>query len=144
MKTFFLISVFILLITCTDNYPPKNYNYTIFNSSTKIVEIIPFDLNNNKLINSKITILPNLNHLVSYKDTAPYTGFELYRRLFPFIISKVEIVFNNEKKVLFSKCNLGEACEERNILNYKNDILQFYIITDDDYTAATDCGGNCN
>lgn len=58
-------------------------------------------------------------------------------------INKFEIVFNNNKKIIYERCIICN--NPRNIfdVSYGDDFVEIYTITPEDFQNAVDCGGNC-
>ena len=156
MKKYLIIAIIFLVYGCgTDQAPPRFYDYTLLNNSGYNVEITPFNWQGNKLINNKITLLNNKSLNQKYRDDAPYGGFGMKGLLSDnFKIGgwyKIEIVFNNSKKIIYNDdCTYNNGistnCSPRNIflLEYSNEKTETYTITPEDYQNAIDCGGNCN
>ncbi|WP_294267529.1 hypothetical protein [uncultured Chryseobacterium sp.] len=145
---------FILLLSscsgcdhCDDQ--PVIYNYSIQNNSGAKVEIIPYSSNSSgveaMVLSEKITIEDSKSVSKEFKDLAPYDGFSFNDFLkYP---SKIDIVFNNSKKITYEICGFnGVFCNSpRNIFNHEfnNEINEIYKITASDFQNATNCNGNC-
>lgn len=156
MKTLLLLTTMTVLVKCgTDSFvDPRTDNYTIDNKSGVTVTFIPYIndnidlgrkvvLENNKSLNRKETFIePNgglgmTDVLFDYK-TNPYTG----------IITHVEVVFGNNKKVVYKACSPTYNCNSnpRSIFHseFNSDVTETYVVTAEDYQNAVDCGGNCH
>lgn len=153
MKHLIYIFVLTLLFSCgTDQGEERKYNYSIINKSGSTIEIIPY-YDGIKKIEHKISI--NDNNLINktYTEVTPYQGGLTMGGFFikssiieP--LTQVEIVFNNSKKVVYEVCSESFNCnaDPRNIFNITHnlELIEIYTITPEDYTNATDCGGDCN
>lgn len=152
MKLFFSSLLFFTIIGCTDcdhcDDPPINYKYSIENKSGTKVEIIPYIFDASGVsapdVANKITIENLQSFLKEYNDGAPYHGFSFVN---VFNSSKVDIVFNNSKKVTYESCgNSTNPCADvRNIFHPANndEKTETYILSIDDFQNAIDCNGNC-
>ena len=152
MKSLIFILVICTIISCgTDQNPSKSYNYSIVNNSSYVIEIVPYNIQGVKEIQKKITIPIGgvLNRF--FNDTSPPQGFNFQSMIVTTngigYLTSVDFIFNNLKKTNYNTCiSIECASPPRNIfnLNYNFGQNQVYIITNSDYDAATDCGGNCN
>lgn len=148
------VCFFVLLLSscstcdhCDDQ--PVTYNYSIRNNSGAKVEIIPYILNSSGIeemvLEDKITIEDSENFSKQFRDLAPYDGFSFNHFLkYP---DKIDIVFNNSKKVTYQICSFnGVLCNNpRNIFNneFNDEINETYTITASDFQNAFACNGNC-
>ncbi len=155
MKTLLLLTTMTFLVKCgTDSFvDPRTDDYTVANKSGVTVTFIPYIndnidlgrkvvLENNKSLNKKETFIdPNgglgmTDVIFDYKAN-PYTG----------ILTHVEVVFGNNKKVLYKACSPTYNCNSnpRSIFNseFNSDGTETYTVTAEDYQNAVDCGGNC-
>jgi hypothetical protein len=75
----------------------------------------------------------------------PLTPFYDYKY---YDVTRVEITFNNSKKMIHEGCTQANQCviPSRDIYNpiFSDERAETYIITPKDYLNAVDCGGNCN
>lgn len=150
MKSLIYTLTFALLgvVSCdrTDNYPPNNYDYTVYNVTDKTVKIIPV-YGSSLDFTKQITISPNTKYQKNFSDKAPYDGYSMSRMLFGVDVDKAIIVFNNERKIEFKNCDGTFNCnsEPRNIFNhiFNNELQETYTITNDDYYNSTSCNGDC-
>jgi hypothetical protein len=133
----------------------KIYNYTISNNSGYTIAIVGYDTNSVKDLAKKITLengkkISNRKK-VDYPAPNPLKMSEVISKDGRIEYSKIEIIFNNSKKTIFSNCKFTETgienCDEpRNIFRpeYNDQQTEVYTITPEDYQNATDCGGDCN
>ncbi len=132
----------------------KIYNYKISNNSGYTIVIVGYKDDAKDLINK--TTIENGKNIYSKKRVdypAPnfLTMSEVISKDEKIVYPKIEIIFNNSKKTIFSNCKFTatgiENCDEpRNIFRpeYNDEESELYTITPEDYQNATDCGGNCN
>ncbi len=152
MKSLSLLSFFILIISCgTDQGESKHYNYTIKNSSNQKVELVPY-INGQVDYSAKVSIDINKDFNLQKDDFPPYQGGLVMYGIFLDpkklgTLTQVEIVFNNNKKIIYDDCKQNGNCtsQPRNIFNpiYSDELNETYTITAEDYQNATSCGGNC-
>ena len=152
MRKIFLISTFYILFGCTEE--GKTYYYTITNNSGVTTEIIPYTQQGDLLLGKKITLLNGQSINKKDFDGTPGGGSPNIARAIPSdeYLTKVEFVFNNTKKNVYSRCGftidrVAANCDDpRNIFRpeYNNEQTEVYTITAEDFQNATDCGGNCN
>jgi hypothetical protein len=132
----------------------KTYYYTIQNNSGVDVEIIPYSQQGELLLNKKINLLSGQSLSKKDFDGTPGGGSPNIARAIPSdeYLTKVEFVFSNTKKSIYSRCGFTingvvANCEDpRNIFKpeYNNEQTEVYTITPEDFQNAVDCGGNCN
>jgi len=149
MKPLFFLSLLITLISCgTDQGEAKHYNYTIENKSNQKVDIIPF-INGQVDYSAKVSIDINNSFNLQKDDYPPYQGGLVMYGIFLDpktlgTLTQVEIVFNNNKKIIYNDCKQNGNCssQPRNIFNpiYSNELNENYTITPEDYQNAIDCG----
>jgi hypothetical protein len=154
MKNYILLVLSILFYSCTDQGEVKKYDYTIINNSGVTVELIPYDREYNINIQNKKTLLNGEKINQKLDVYPPYNGRLGMSSLIwdPYLLTKVDIVFNNTKKVNYTVCNSAFApeitnCDEpRNIFReeYNQEYTEVYIITPEDYENAIPCDGDCN
>jgi hypothetical protein len=152
MKKIFLISIFTILFGCTEE--GKTYYYTITNNSGVTIEIIPYTQQGNLILSKKMILLNGQSINKKDFDGTPGGGTPNIARVIPSdeYLTKVEFVFNNTKKSVFSRCGftidgiVANCDDTRNIFRpeYNDEQTEVYIITPDDYQNALDCGGICN
>ena len=151
MKSLLFLMVVVLMLSCgTDQNPPRIENFTIINNSNYSVDIVPYSApNGTEILSSKLTLVLGFIYKRQFKSYAPSYEMSFFEttisnNLFP--LQKVDIVFNNLKKTTYFSCDDGVCSEPRNIFNNSDDFLldEVYIITNEDYENATNCGGNCN
>lgn len=145
--------IIILFSRCTEQGEERKYNYSIINNSGVTVEMIPY-FSGEKDLKHKV-ILNNTDKInETYTDRPPYTAGQLTMPLTPFYdykyydVTRVEITFNNSKKMIHEGCTQANQCviPARDIYNpiFSDERTETYIITPEDYQNAVDCGGNCN
>lgn len=159
MKELLVIGCAFLVLQCgTDQRESIEYNYSIQNSSGKPVKMIPY-VNGIKDIQNAINLAPgeSLNKKYTYK--APGAAGYTMTEFFVSHTDYVEFVYNNEKINIFStysqQCTTCPTINSsfpviynenpRNIFNvkYRDDQIETYTITPEDYQNATPCNGNC-
>ncbi len=146
-KLLLLISASFILCGCPDEGDSIEYKYSIVNNSGKTIEIIPL-FSNVKELNKKI-IIENGNKLEKkIISGAPYNSDLSLEKIISenSHLTGVEIVFNNEKKIVYLICPNSICNNKKNIFDiFNNDEhTETYTITPEDYQNALDCGGNCN
>lgn len=153
MKNLILFSFFLAIISCENcdhcDDQPIEYEYTIKNNSGAKVEIIPYVLNSagvdEIVLFDKITIEDSKNYTKNFKDLAPYDGFSFYVLLKS--PSKIDIVFNNTKKITYQICNYNSfpCIDPKNIFSneYNNETTETYTVKASDFQNAVSCNGNC-
>ena len=142
-----LIPASIILCGCPDKGDSIKYNYSILNNSGNTVEIVPF-FTNVKDLRKKI-IITNGNKVEKIIISEPPYNSDLSMKK---LISEnsnltgVEIVFNNEKKIIYNICQNFICNNSRNIFDIakNNEQIEAYIFTITDYQNSIDCNGNCN
>jgi hypothetical protein len=156
MKNYILLIFVALFYSCTDQGEVKKYDYTIINNSGVTVDIIPYDEENDINIQNKRTLLDGekinkkLDVYPPYNDNLSLSGV-LWGDLIYSRVPKAEIVFNNNKKVIYLNCTFSDlgitdCLEPRSIFNPINNsgVIQVYTITPEDYENAIPCDGDCN
>ena len=99
-----LIPIYLLLALSffgcerTDNYPPREYNYSVVNSTDKTVTIIPVMGTTPDLAN-KIVIAPGAKMQKSFSDKAPYDGYNMSTMLFESVMVDKAIVCKSPQKL---------------------------------------------
>lgn len=145
-----------ILTACPDMGTGVEYNYTIINESGKTVKIVPYS--NGEIITSKSVTLQNgekLNHIEPQKGHL--SGYSMFQFVDVPNISHIAIIFNNEKKSLYSLYTSSCAtCPKISGEIYNDDLrspfnnlyndtpIETYIINATDYQNATLCNGNCD
>lgn len=144
-----LVVVSTILCSCPDMGESKYYDYTIENQSGKQITFIPYS-DGNILLDKKVILDNNKTLKKTYKEISFNSGLSMVDVIFNENISNlshIEIVFENQKKVIYQQCSISYNCYEnpRNIFNpaYYDEEKETYTITPEDYQNATDCNGNC-
>ena len=145
-KLLLLIPISIILCSCPDMGESKHYKYTIANNSGTNIEIIPY-ISGVKNINQK-KIISNGDSLQKELEVQPpYTSGLTMRHLITdsYDLTAIEIIFNNNKKIIYEVCPNLICTNKRNIFDVEsaNDNIEIYTITPEDFQNATDCNGNC-
>lgn len=141
-----LVVVSTILCSCPDMGESKYYKYSIENKSGTHIEIIPYISNEKKIEQKKV--IPNGGSLQkTLESPPPYTSALTMRHLITdsYDLTGIEIIFDNNKKIIYEVCPNLVCSNERNIfdIEYGNDEIEVYTITPEDYQNATDCNGNC-
>ena len=127
----------------------RKYHYKIVNKSGYQLKLVPYVEGQVEHENS--IILEN-NQFIEKKQTSFAGGFGLtmmnfFNKTYVGNITHLEIIFDNQKKIIYEECNPNNNCnaQPRNIFNslYNNELTETYTITPEDYQNAVDCGGNC-
>ncbi|QFG54489.1 hypothetical protein [Chryseobacterium sp.] len=147
MKNIILLLILTtILCSCpTEAGEDKTYKYTITNNTNVVVEIIPYQNPGNGLpeLTKKISIQPGGKFEKTKIDVPIYTGFSFREALYDGHLTKIDIVFGNDRKIVYDHCNT--CVNPRNIfdLSYNDEFIETYTITPEDYQNATPCNGNC-
>ena len=150
MRNFLLLFILsTILCSCPDMGESKYYDYIIENKSSKQITFIPYS-DGNILLDKKVLLDNNKTLNKTYKDKPLYKGFSMADVIFSNRInnlSHIEIVFDNNRKIIYKQCTLEFNCNEnpRNIFNTANndEEKETYTINIEDYQNAIDCNGNC-
>ena len=146
----FLIIVSCILCSCPDIGESTEYFYSIKNSSGKSVKLIPYvdgipEFQNAINLNEGEVFSKKLTYSVQGPPGSKMT--DLFNKSSSGIITKIEVIFANQKKTLYEGCTDINNCngQPRNIFNvvFNDDVTETYTITPEDFQNATDCGGNC-
>lgn len=146
MNKLLLFFSFVFLLSC-ERKPP--YHYVIKNESGVDIEFIPYE-NSQPLVTKKVVLK---NNSFIEKRLVPMAGSDVLLMnavLFHHSINltHIEIVFNNQKKVLYEDCYINhQNCfnNPRSIFyhEYNGKHNSVYTVTAEDYQNAVDCNGNC-
>ena len=147
-KIVLLFALSTILCSCpTEVGDEVVYNYSVVNQTDKVIEIIPYQNPGNGLpeLNKKITIQPGGKFDKTKIDVPVYTGLSFQRALYDGYLQKLDIVFDNNKKVSYEYCADLVCADPRNIfhITHNDENTEVYTITMADYQNAVDCGGNC-
>ena len=150
-KLILLILIVLGFISCgTADRTEVNKTLTVVNNSSYTVEIVSYiPPNTTEEYESRLIFPPGFIYTRKFKGRAgnsDFFSFSSYLVNYEFSVEKVDIIFNNVRKITYSACTFGNCFEPRNIFNPADDGLEneIYTITNADYDEATDCGGNCN
>ena len=124
------------------------YNYSVVNQTDKVIEIIPYQNPGNGLpeLSKKIIIQPGGKFEKITEDSPPYsTGASFQRALYDGYLQKLDIVFNNNRKITYESCVNLLCSDPKNIFHFthNDENTEVYTITPEDYQNATPCNGNC-
>ena len=150
MKKEIFITGFVLAIisSCTDQGEKVTYNYSIINSTPYLIEIIPYQNPGNGLpeISKKVLIPAGGKFEKITEDSPPYSsGASFQRALYDGYLQKLDIVFNNSRKITYESCVNLLCSDPKNIFHFthNDENTEVYTITMADYQNAVDCNGNC-
>lgn len=152
MKKMFILSISVnLLLGCIHQDDSFEKKITVVNNSSYTIEIVSYiPPNNTEQYQTRLNFLPGIMYSRKFKgNKSNYDSFnfEYYLTDGIFGVNTVDIIFNNTKKVTYQNCTVpGNCLNPRNIFNPFDDGLdhEIYVITNEDYDNAIDCGGNCN
>lgn len=136
-----------ILCSCPETGGIDNYDYSIINNSERIVTMFLYK-DDVRDTSSKVTLQQGEKLQKKYEASKPSDGFSmwaLFNSQTSGHISDIEIIFDNNKKILYHRC-IDYLCDDgRNIFDHShnNELIETYTITEEDYQNATDCGGDC-
>lgn len=151
MKSLLLLFTGLLMMRCgTDQGAPLYYDYKIENNSTAKVDLIPY-FNGQPNYNLRISMANSVVMRLQKEVYPPYNDGLMMSNFFVTpesgVLTHVEIVFDNTKKVLYQECTETNECysQPRNIFNplYNGGEVKTYTITSADFQNAANCNGNC-
>ncbi|WP_039965516.1 hypothetical protein [Bergeyella zoohelcum] len=146
MNKLLLFLSFVFLFSC-ERKPP--YHYVIKNESGVDIVFIPYE-NDQPIVAKKVMLKNNRFIDKRFIASAGHERLTMDEVLFDHYneATHIEIVFNNQKKVLYEGCHIDfQNClnNPRSIFYYKfnDDYNSIYTVTAEDYQNAVDCNGNC-
>ncbi|WP_039965515.1 hypothetical protein [Bergeyella zoohelcum] len=144
MNKLLLFLSLVLLLSCER----KSYHYIIKNESGVDIEFIPY-VDNVPNVQRKVTLLNNDKIDKTFVTVHLNDVYRLTHAIFGKVgLSHVEIVFNNQKKIIYKNC-IGTivTCNENPKNVFHDDFFEkyniTYTVTVEDYQNAVDCNGNC-
>ncbi len=142
-----LLGICFILCSCPEVGGTDIYDYSIVNSSHKTVTMFLYK-NDLRDISSKVTLQHGEKLQKRFEASKPASGLSmwaLFNSETSGFTSDIEIIFDNNKKIIYHTCTDYVCNNPRNIFdNTHNDqLVEVYTIVDEDYQNATDCGGSC-
>lgn len=144
MKKIIVILLTSLFLSCgTDQGSAKDYIYTVKNSSEKSVVVksyFPHDISISPVITNF-----EIGEIKTKRETdyPPSYGETSFRRFFGEGRDSIVVIFNNEKIKSYVYSCSGNRLNPLDFCKYNNE-EEVFEFTQEDYTNAEDCNGNCD